>query len=886
MNAEHLERFFKRSLCWMFLTLVVPPCLCQTPARFPFLDTTLPVEQRAADLVHRLTLEEKVDQMMDQAPAIPRLGIPAYGWWNEGLHGVARSGYATLFPQAIGMAATWDTPLLANIGSVISTEARAKYNHALTENNHDRYYGLTFWSPNINIFRDPRWGRGQETYGEDPYLTSRLGVAFVEGLQGSDPTYYKVIATPKHYAVHSGPESERHRFNVVPSPHDLEDTYLPAFRATMTEAHADSIMCAYNAIDGTPACANKTLLQDRLRGDWAFKGFVTSDCGAIDDFFERHKTSPDAEHAAALAVLAGTDTNCGNTYKVLTQAVQHNLLPESAIDAAVSRLFTARIKLGIFDSPAGNPYALIPFTENDATSHHALALTAANESIVLLKNENRSLPLKAGLRTIAVVGPNAASLASIEGNYNAIPSHPVLPLDGIKSEFRNARVLYAQGAPYAEGLALPAPRTLFHPAPGSGEQGLAAEYYQSSDLSGTPLLTRLDPQLDFDWNQASPVPGLKADSYSVRWRGTITPPTPGDYLFRLKLSHCGDCQDVEQVALYLDEAPVELSAQSTSPACTLHLANTKPHSIRVEYRHRSTTLAGGLTLLWQPPTPALKAEAVKAAQQADVVVAFVGLSPDLEGEEMPVHIAGFSGGDRTDISLPSAQREMLEAVGATGKPLVLVLMNGSALALQWAQQHASAVLEAWYPGEAAGTAIAQTLAGKNNPGGKLPLTFYSGVQELPPFDDYSMHNRTYRYYAGKPTYSFGYGLSYTRFVFSNIRLSTQRVQAGQSLTAECDVRNTGDLAGDEVAELYLTAPRTAVSPRIALAGFQRLHLAPGQSRHISFGLSPRQLSVVDDQGRRTMSAGSYLLSIGGGQPQDAPSVTSTFAIEGTQELPR
>ena len=425
----------------------------------PYQDPSLPAQQRVDDLVSRMTLEEKVSQMMNTAPAIPRLGVPAYDWWNEGLHGIARSGYATTFPQAIGMAATWDAPLIGRIAETISTEARAKNADALRHDNHSIYYGLTIWSPNINIFRDPRWGRGQETYGEDPYLTSRLGVAFVKGLQGDDPTYFKTIATPKHYAVHSGPESERHRFNVDPSPHDLWDTYLPAFRATVTEAHAYSVMCAYNAIDNSPACANKQLLDTILRKDWGFPGYVTSDCGAVDDFFEKngHKYSADAEIASVAAIRAGTDTNCGNTYRVLAGAVKKGLIQESEIDVSLKRLFLARFRLGLFDPSEKVAYARIPFSEVNSAAHQALALQAANEAMVLLKNDHSTLPLKSNPGTIAVIGPNAASLSAIEGNYHAIPEHPIFPVDGIAAEFGSSRVLYAQGSPYAEGLPLPVP---------------------------------------------------------------------------------------------------------------------------------------------------------------------------------------------------------------------------------------------------------------------------------------------------------------------------------------------------------------------------------------------------------------------------------------------
>ena len=864
----------------------------------PFNNAALPTAQRVDDLVGRMTLDEKISQMMDQAPAIPRLGIPEYNWWNEGLHGVARSGYATMFPQAIGMAATWDRDLIGQEAGVISTEARAKYNHAIAEGNHARYFGLTIWSPNINIFRDPRWGRGQETYGEDPYLTATLGTAFVKGLQAGGPNaggqYYKVIATPKHFAVHSGPESSRHKFNVTPSPYDLESTYLPAFRETIVEGKADSLMCAYNAVDGLPACANTTLLQKTLRDAWGFKGFVTSDCGAVDDFYNGHNTSADPEHAAATAVLAGTDTNCGDTYKALGKAVQEKLLPESAIDTAVKRLFTARLQLGLFDP--GTPYQGIAFSENDSAAHRALAEKAAGEAMVLLRNERQTLPLRPGVKTIAVVGPNAASLLALEGNYNAISSHPVLAVDGMEAQFRGAKVIYAQGSPYTEGIELPVPRTMLRTA--TGEQGLRGEYFASGAVEGTPVAARTDKQVDFDWTHASPVAGLDADSYAVRWTGTITPPKAGAYQFGLKIGRCGDgctgtAKDTEKVAVTIDGKPVDVSKhtanadswESAMPRFDVTFSDTQPHAIVIEYQHAGRKTAGGISLRWMAPAATELEEAVAAAKQADVTVAFVGLQSELEGEEMKVQVEGFAGGDRTLIDLPAAQRELLESLGATGKPLVVVLMNGSALAVNWAAQHADAVLEAWYPGEAGGTAIAQVLSGQVNPGGKLPVTFYTGTDQLPEFDDYSMKNRTYRYFKGQPLYGFGYGLSYTSFAFSGMKLSSESVQAGQPLTVEAEVKNTGRVDGDEVAELYLAPPQNELSPRHALVAFDRVHLRAGESKRVRFALDPRHLSTVDAAGRRAMTAGEYGLFLGGSQPGvGMAGVAGKFVITGEQEL--
>ena len=849
-------------------------------------------ELRARELVGRMTLEEKVSQMQNHAVAIPRLGIAAYDWWSEGLHGSARSGVSTLFPQAIGMAATWDAGLVHDEGDVVSTEARAKYEQALRDDVHSIYYGLDIWSPNINIFRDPRWGRGQETLGEDPYLTARLGVAFVRGLQGDDATYYRAIATPKHFAVHSGPESTRHTANVDPSEHDFEDTYLPAFRATVTEGKADSVMCAYNSLFGEPACANRRLLGETLRGAWGFRGYVTSDCWAVTDISDGHKFAPDPERAAVDALRAGTDTSCGPEFARLTKAVQDGLVKESEIDTAVTRLFTARMRLGMFDAAERVAYARTPVTELDSTAHRALALRAAEEAMVLLKNDG-TLPLAGSVKTVAVVGPNAASLAAIEGNYNAIPSSPVMPLAGLEAGLGGGRrVLYAQGSPYVSELGIVVPRTALHPAKGSSLEGLKAEYFNGLDLGGAPVLTRTDQQIDFDWTAAKPAPAVEMKRFGVRWTGALAVPAAGEYPFALQFENCYPCQDRETVKVWIDGAMV---GEKTTPVgenrppdgvrFTVHADGPAEHAVRIEYTHDSQLFGAGLALSWRPNIAAERARAVAVAKQADVVVAFVGLSPDLEGEEMPVKIEGFAGGDRTAIELPAVQQQMLEAVAAAGKPLVVVLMNGSAIASPWIAEHAAAVLEAWYPGEEGGTAIARTLTGENNPAGRLPVTFYAATAQLPAFTDYSMKARTYRYFAGKPLYAFGDGLSYTTFAYSGLKLATSSVRAGEPLTVEADVKSTGARAGDEVAEVYLEPPADGVAPRRALAGFARVHLAPGETRHLRFELSPRDLSVVDAEGKRAMRAGRYALVVGGSQPGSAtPRVE--FSVSGTAALPR
>jgi beta-glucosidase len=877
-------------------------------AAMPFRDPSLPIDKRVDDLVGRLTLEEKVSQLIDRAAPIPRLDIPAYNWWNEGLHGIARSGFSTLFPQAIGNAATWDAPLVHSIGEVVSTEARAKYNDAISHGNHDRYYGLTIWSPNINIFRDPRWGRGQETYGEDPFLTARLGTAFVQGIQGDDPKYLRAIATPKHYAVHSGPESTRHKADVDPSPHDLWDTYLPAFRATIVDGKADSIMCSYNAVDKVPACASKMLLGDVLRGDWHFQGFVTSDCGAIGDFSEPngHHYSTDFAAGSAAGILAGTDTDCGTEYLKLTDAVHKGLLTEAQLDVSIKRLFTARMKLGMFDPPQLVPFSTIPYSAVNSPEHAALALRAARESMVLLKNDNHFLPLDpAKHQTIAVIGPLAGSRVGLEGNYNAIPLHPILPIDGIEQEFGREHVLYAQGAPYIMGGELPVPRTMLHPSTDSTAEGLKGEYFSRPSFDGPPDLTCTDKEIDFDWAFSNPVEprDTTTQAFAVRWTGAIAAPVAETLNLQLRLPFCYPCGDRLKFAIYLDgkqlvpDAPPTPTTNKLPPSgrnygaiqhFAIPFADTHPHDLRIEYIQTGRINGAGLAFEWSPRHEPLQDQAVEAAKKSDAVIAFVGLTARLEGEEMKVDAKGFSGGDRTDLDLPDVQQQLLEAIAKTGKPMAVVLLNGSALAVNWAQQNARALLEAWYPGQSGGQAIAETLSGKNNPAGRMPVTFYSGVNQLPAFDDYSMANRTYRYFKGKPLYAFGDGLSYTTFTYSGMKLSTQNLKAGAPLIVESDVKNTGSLPGDEVSELYLTPPNSPLAPKAALAGFQRFHLNPGETRHITFALDPRALSQVDEKGTRAVTPGNYRLSIGSSQPDgDAADTTqsATFIITGTKGLP-
>jgi beta-glucosidase len=854
----------------------------------------LPIEERVKDLVSRMTLDEKVRQMQHTAPAIPRLGIPSYDWWSEALHGVGRAGYSTVFPQAIGMAATWDPGLVHSEGRVIADEGRAIYGEAQKHGDHFNYFGLTYWSPNINIFRDPRWGRGQETYGEDPFLTGKMGTAFVEGVQGDDPHYFEAIATPKHYAVHSGPEMMRHGFDAKPSAHDLEDTYLPAFRETVVEGHAQSIMAAYNAVNGPPASANAYLLTDTLRKAWNFQGYVVSDCGAVEDIVKGHKYAPDIEHASVDAVRAGTDNTCGDEFLTLVQAVKDGLIKESELDESLQRLFVARFRLGMFDPAGSTPYANVPPSEIASSEHREIALRAARESIVLLKNQVGALPLGPDVKTIAVIGPNADSLVSLEGNYNGTPKDPVLPLDGIRKQFAGkAEVLYSQGSPFVTELPVPVARTAFRMGGKDSKEGLKAEYFSKANFSGKPALVRVDSNVQFDWSAASPAPGVSKKAFAVRWTGMLIPPGPGDYAFSFQQPFCWPCTSEHTVRLFIDGKLMSSVSQHNHdkeiPGFTMHFADATPHKFKLEYTHVGPVFHAGITFNWKPPVDVLRQEALKVAQRADVIVAFVGLSPDLEGEENGgLHVEGFSGGDRTDVGIPRAQHELLEALGSTGKPIIVVLMNGSAVAAKWAAQNANAILDAWYPGVAGGTAIAETLAGVNNPGGRLPVTFYSSIDQIPPFDDYSMAGRTYRYFTGEPLYGFGFGLSYSKFAYTGMKLSSSEIQAGDAIKVDVDIRNASNVAGDEVAELYLSKDANAPAHLVrALRGFERIHLEPGESKHVTFNLSARDLSLVTDAGEHAVLAGSYTIFVGSRQPgSGVPGNEAKLEILGEAKLPR
>ncbi|HZP17473.1 MAG TPA: glycoside hydrolase family 3 C-terminal domain-containing protein [Terriglobales bacterium] len=858
-------------------------------SRLPYMNSALSFDQRVDDLLKRMTVEEKVSQLVNQSRAIPRLGIPAYDWWSEALHGVIANG-VTEFPEPIGLAATFDTKTVREMAEAISIEARIKHAQAVRAGHSNIFEGLDFWAPNINIFRDPRWGRGQETYGEDPFLTAKMGIAFVTGMQGNDPKYYRVISTPKHYAVHSGPEPTRHTADVKVSKHDELDTYLPAFRATVTEAKAGSVMCAYNSVNGQPACVNQFLLEDQLRGKWKFNGYVVSDCGAVINIFKDHHFTKTQAEASALAVQRGMDNECvdflskvtdDHDYRPYLDAYKQGILKESEIDTALRRLFTARMKLGMFDPPEMVPYSKIDEKELDSPEHRALALKLANESMVLLKNDG-TLPLKTQGIRIAVVGPLADQTRVLLGNYNGMPTHSVSVLEGLKAESPGAQITFVPGTQFLRSEGEPVPASLLSTA--DGKPGVTAGY-ATGDLMGgkpTPLAMRQESNIEIK-PEDLPQEASGKHPLAIEWNGFLTPPETGD--FNLGVRAQGSFAMVS-----VDGKPVAQefsldSAAAQAKVGRIHLEQGKKVAIKVNYAQMGTGPMS-VQLIWSRSDRKPSPEAVAAAKNADVVVAVVGITSELEGEEMPVSEEGFQGGDRTSLDLPKPEHDLLEAVAATGKPLVVVLMNGSALGVNWANEHANAILEGWYSGEEGGTAIAQTLSGKNNPAGRLPVTFYKDASQLPPFEDYAMKGRTYRYFEGTPLYPFGYGLSYTSFSYSGLKLPKAPIKAGDRLHAEVTVTNSGKVAGDEVVELYLTFPDLKGAPLRALRGFERVHLDPGASRTVSFDLQPRDLSMVSEDGDPVIAAGKYGIFIGGGQPQTkTPMVSGGFTIQGQLKLP-
>ncbi len=876
-----LKAFLLRSyiiLCCCCGTLIAT---AQSPAaKYPFNNTNLTFEQRVNDLVSRLTLDEKVAQMLNAAPEIPRLGIPAYDWWNEVLHGVARTPFkVTVYPQAIAMAATWDTNSLNKMADYSAMEGRAIHNKAIQAGTTgNRYLGLTYWTPNINIFRDPRWGRGQETYGEDPFLTAMLGKAFVRGLQGEDPKYLKAAACAKHYAVHSGPEPLRHVFNADVTNYDLWDTYLPAFKELIVNANVAGVMCAYNAFRGQPCCGSDLLMVDILRNQWNFNGYVTSDCWAIDDFFKNHKTHPDAASASADAVLHGTDIDCGTAaYKALVDAVKQNKITEKQIDVSVKRLFMIRYRLGMFDPPSMVKYAQTPASVLESPAHQAHALKMAQQSIVLLKNEKQTLPLKKSIKKIAVLGPNADNAIAVLGNYNGTPSTIVTALQGIKNKLGNkVEVMYEQVTNFTNDTLLQY-IDLSNQFSFDGKQGFQAEYFSNKELTGQPIITKIESKVDHDWQEGQAVAGgINAYNFSVRWTSTFKATETGVVTFEVE----GD----DGYRLLVDGKEV-LNAWTRNRwgarTYKLNTESNKTYQLVFEYYQAEGKAMAHLRTGNYQKTD-FNALAKRLAN-VDAIIYVGGISPQLEGEEMTVNYPGFKGGDRTSILLPSVQTEAMKALQATGKPLVFVMMTGSAIAIPWEAENVPAIVNAWYGGQSAGTALADVLFGDYNPSGRLPVTFYASDSDLPDFNSYSMENRTYRYFTGVPLYGFGHGLSYTTFKYDQVKTPTQ-AKFNKVVPMSVRVTNTGKTAGEEVVQLYVTHLATKdKSPLKALKGFQRIYLKPGESKLVSFNLNKEAFSLPDANGNTAFKPGKFEITMGGHQP-NMKAYTTSNTVKGTLTL--
>ncbi len=832
---------------------------------FEFQNTSLSFEQRVDDLVSRLTLEEKVSQMLNSSPEIARLGIPAYDWWNETLHGVARTPFkTTVYPQAIGMAATFDKNSLFTMADYSALEGRAIYNKAVEfKRTNERYLGLTYWTPNINIFRDPRWGRGQETYGEDPYLTAVLGDAFVKGLQGDDPKYLKAAACAKHYAVHSGPESLRHTFDVDVTPYELWDTYLPAFRKLITESNVAGVMCAYNAFRTQPCCASDILMNDILRKEWKFDGYVTSDCWAIDDFFKNHKTHPDAESAAADAVFHGTDIDCGtDAYKALVQAVKNGKISEKQIDISVKRLFMIRFRLGMFDPVSMVKYAQTPSSVLESKEHQLHALKMARQSIVLLKNEKNILPLNKNLKKIVVLGPNADNAISILGNYNGTPSKLTTVLQGIKEKVSpDTEVIYEKAVNFTNDTLL-VYKDLKNQYSYEGKQGFKAEYYNNTTLSGQPIAVRTESEINNFWQEGEVViQNIKANHFSARYTTNFTADKDGSVTFELK------ADDGYRFIINGKEV-VNAWQKNRWGEKTFKLETKKNTVYKIVLEYWQGEGKAEVSLQTGNFVKTNFTDLIERHKNADAFIFAGGISPQLEGEEMPVDFPGFKGGDRTSILLPEVQTKLLKALQSSGKPVVFAMMTGSAIAIPWEAENIPAILNIWYGGQSAGTAAADVIFGDYNPAGRLPVTFYKSDSDLPSFVDYKMDNKTYRYFKGTPLYGFGYGLSYTSFKYSDLKTPV-KIKKGQSVSISVKVTNTGKTEGEEVAQLYLINQYTAIkTPLKSLKGFERFNLKPGENKTITFNLSPEDLSYVTPEGSLKQYEGKIKISIGGNQPDE------------------
>lgn len=849
---------FKRFLSLVCLGSLT---LAATAQNEPYRNPNLTPSERAWDLVGRMTLEEKISQMINGAPPIERLGIRQYDWWNEALHGVARAGLATVFPQTIGMAATFDDHAVYETFNIVSDEARAKY-HAFQKNNeYTGYKGLTFWTPNINIFRDPRWGRGQETYGEDPCLTTRMGLAVVRGLQGDGSSRYdKTHACAKHYAVHSGPEWNRHSFDAKNiAPRDLYETYLPAFKALVTEGKVKEVMCAYNRFEGEPCCSNKQLLVRILREEWGFDDVVVSDCGAIGDFFRprTHETHASATDAAADAVLSGTDLECvAVSYPKLKEAVEKGLISEERINESVFRLMRARIQLGMFDDDDLVPWSKIPYSTVSSPEHRAYSLEMARKSMTLLTNRNNVLPLSKTLRKIAVIGPNAADSAMMWGNYNGTPSQTVTILDGIRRKLPDADVVYSRGCDYVDNQTM---FSFFNCCMADGRNGMKASFWNNKEQEGEPEATALfTSPLQLSTDGGTPfVAGIRLNDFSGRFETVFTPEISGE--FNIYLSYDDGARLTVDGKMLVDNWR---NGPTRNKVLPLTVEAGHHYNICIDYYNAG---GGGELKFDIGYKRELDYNAMaESVADADAIVFVGGLSPRLEGEEMPVTLPGFKKGDRTAIELPAVQHELLMALKATGKPVVFVMCTGSAVAIPWEADNLDAVLNAWYPGQEGGTAVADVLFGDYNPAGRLPVTFYASTEDLPDFEDYSMNNRTYRYFKGAPLFPFGHGLSYTTFAYGKASADTKKIKAGKDITLTVPLMNTGSCDGDEVVQVYIRNVADTAAPQKWLAAFSRVPLKAGENRQISITIPAKAFETYDEAtGKMTVKPGKYELLYGG-----------------------
>jgi beta-glucosidase len=860
----------RNTLFCLLAGLLLISGITNAQTKFKYKNTKLSIDERVDDLVAQMTLKEKVSQLFNRSEPIKRLGVPAYDWWNECLHGVARAGKATVFPQAIGLAATFDQNLMFRVADAISDEARAKHHYFAKNDVRSIYTGLTFWTPNINIFRDPRWGRGQETYGEDPFLTGRMGVNFINGLQGSNPKYLKTVATAKHYAVHSGPEFTRHSDNFYVNDRDLYDTYLPAFKMVIKEAHVESVMCAYNSFRDKPCCGNDILLSNILRNKFGFDGYVVSDCGAISDFYTKnaHNVVDTPEQALGWALSSGTDLNCEESKnfirKNLDSIVNAGIVNENDINVSLKKLFKARFKLGMFDPEDEVSFTKIPMSVVGSEKHLKLTQEAAEKSLVLLKN-NGLLPLKK-IKKVALIGPNANNPDILVGNYNGTPIHPITPLEALQVKLGKNNVLYASGCAIVPGVytnhEVIGNEYLFHTENGNLKPGLKAEYFDEPKFIGEPKIQKTDNTIDFYWTK-SPLNGLIEDQFSVRWSGILIPKKSGKYVFGGNVKVKVDDKDADSKGEYLEKG--------------------KKYKIQAEINVTSSPYTNSIepsaTMSWVDASRDFRNEALQAAKSADVVIFCGGISASLEGEEMPLEIDGFTHGDRTHINLPEVQQNLLKDLHKIGKPIVYVNFSGSAIALNWENEKLPAVIQGFYPGEATGTALTRLLFGEYSPSGRLPVTFYKSTDQLPDFTNYEMSNRTYRYFKGDPLYRFGYGLSFTSFKYSNLSLE-ERAKTGSKITLAVDVKNIGGMDGEEVVQLYVSNKTNKVKvPINALKGFQRVFLKKGEQKTVNFTLSPDDFAVYNSDNDQVVEAGLFEISVGGGQP-DRSTLIKKIRLEG------